>query len=133
MLRFKELPQRREAEAIALKEPSPRGLKPAISGRFNVLCPLSPMLQRRAIGGVIDLLEIHIEPKVKKFQGEFKLDNLALETAGGKQYAATGGTTISADGTEITIGFKVPQDEKLDTLKLSNRPKISYRFAGVVK
>jgi hypothetical protein len=60
-----------------------------------------------------------VKLKVKKFQGEFNLDNLALETAGGKQYAATGGMAISADGTEITIGFEVPQDEKLDSLNLS--------------
>jgi hypothetical protein len=49
MIRFKELPHRREAKAIALKERSPIGLKFAIPGRFNVLCSLSPMLQRQAV------------------------------------------------------------------------------------
>lgn len=43
-MRFKELPYRRETEAVALKERSPFELKSAIVGRFNVLCPLSPML-----------------------------------------------------------------------------------------
>jgi hypothetical protein len=51
MMRFRELPHRREAKAVALKEPSPIGLKFAILGRFNLLCSLSPMLQRRASDG----------------------------------------------------------------------------------
>ena len=35
----------REAEAVALKEQSPDGLKTAILGRFSVLCSLSPTLR----------------------------------------------------------------------------------------
>jgi hypothetical protein len=46
-------------------------------------------------------------------------EKLALETATGQQYAVTGGMAISPDGTEITIGFEVPQDENIDMLTLS--------------
>lgn len=60
-----------------------------------------------------------VKLKVKKFQGEFNSESLVLETAAAKQYAVTGGMTMSPDGSEITIGFEVPQDEKLDGLKLS--------------
>lgn len=54
-----------EAEAIVLKGRSPVGLKSAFLGRFSVLCPLSPMLQRRAERAICQLLEILHEPKRK--------------------------------------------------------------------
>jgi hypothetical protein len=60
-----------------------------------------------------------VKLKVKKFQGNFNAESLALETAAGKQYTVTGGMAMNADGTEITIGFEVPEDENLDMLTLS--------------
>jgi hypothetical protein len=48
---FKELSQEHEAEAVVLRERSPIGLKLTFLGRFSVLGPFSPMLQRRAMGG----------------------------------------------------------------------------------
>ena len=43
-------PHRHEAKAVVLRERSPIGLNDTISGRFNVLCSFSPMLQRRDMG-----------------------------------------------------------------------------------
>jgi len=60
-----------------------------------------------------------VKLKIKEFQGEFNVENIVLETVAGEQYAVTGGMSISADGTEITLGFEVPQDEELDTLNLN--------------